>query len=322
MFMKGFAHPLRLSVNQFVLWFARSLRPFTQVSTMHLKTIPMALWVFLGVITLLSTILVHPVQALLAQITPTAPQLGDTLVVTLRSEGNGTAPKVGLGAKSYPAFPMGGNQYRTLLPTTPLNTPGLLTIQVQDGTDVQTLRVNLKKRWFPTQSIWLPPGKDSNSDETEFDRVDAFKAIVSPEKYWNGPLLRPNGGPTTTPYGVRRYYNGVFAKDYFHRGVDYAGPYGSPIKAAAAGRVALVGRESQKFKVHGNCVGLDHGQGVESIYLHLSRIDVKEGDFVQAGQTIGALGGTGAVTGPHLHWGLFVFGQSVDPVPWRTQGFN
>jgi murein DD-endopeptidase MepM/ murein hydrolase activator NlpD len=217
---------------------------------------------------------------------------------------------------------MGANQYRTLLPTTPLDKPGTLNIQVQDGADVQSLTVTLKKRWFPTQSIWLPPGKDSNSDETEFDKVDAFKAIVSPEKYWNGPLLKPNNGPTTTPYGVRRYYNGVFAKDYFHRGVDYAGAYGSPIRATAAGRVALVCREAQKFKVHGNCVGIDHGQGVESIYLHLSRIDVKEGDFVKAGQVIGALGGTGAVTGPHLHWGLFVFGKSVDPVPWRNQGFN
>jgi murein DD-endopeptidase MepM/ murein hydrolase activator NlpD len=182
--------------------------------------------------------------------------------------------------------------------------------------------VNLRKRWFPTQSIWLPPGKDSNDDEYEFDRVDAFKAIVSPQKYWNGPLLRPNKGEITTIYGVRRYYNGVFAKDYFHRGVDYAGAYGSNVIAAADGRVALVGREAQRFKVHGNCVGLDHGQGVSTIYLHLSRIDVKEGDFVKAGQVIGALGGTGAATGPHLHWGLYVFGQSVDPVPWRTQGFN
>jgi murein DD-endopeptidase MepM/ murein hydrolase activator NlpD len=320
--MKWFARPLRLSVQQLVSWFVRSLRTLSKTSVPQLKIIPMALWVSLGVMTLLGAILVHPAQALLAQITPTAPQLGDTLVVTMRSEGNGTAPKVALGSKSYPAFPMGSNQYRTLLPTTPLNVPGPLTIQVQDGSDVQTLRVNLKKRWFPTQSIWLPPGKDSNSDETEFDKVDAFKVIVSPEKYWNGPLLKPNSGPTTTPYGVRRYYNGVFAKDYFHKGVDYAGAYGSPVRATAAGRVALVGREAQKFKVHGNCVGLDHGQGVESIYLHLSRIDVKEGDFVQAGQVIGALGGSGAATGPHLHWGLYVFGQSVDPVPWRTQGFN
>jgi len=81
-----------------------------------------------------------------------------------------------------------------------------------------------------------------------------------------------------------------------------------------------VGRESQGFKIHGNVVGLDHGQGVASILMHLARIDVKEGDVVKAGQVIGTLGSTGASTGPHLHWGLYVHGQSVDPVPWRLQG--
>jgi murein DD-endopeptidase MepM/ murein hydrolase activator NlpD len=287
----------------------------------RLRSLPLSLSLSIIAITLLGSLLIAPAQALLAQIKPTAPQLGDTLSVSFSTSG-GTEPKVRLGAKTYPAFALNANQYRTLLPTTPLDKPGPLAIQVTDGADTQTLNINLKKRSFPTQSIWLPPGKDSNSDEYEFDRMDAFKAIVSPQKYWNGPLRKPNSGQITTTYGVRRYYNGVFAKDYFHRGVDYAGAYGSPIVAPAAGRVALVGREAQRFKVHGNCVGLDHGQGVESVFLHLSRIDVKEGDFVQAGQTIGALGSSGAATGPHLHWGLYVFGQSVDPVPWRNQTFN
>lgn len=289
---------------------------------LRLKSTPWILSLSVVLITLLSALFVHPAQAVLAQISPTAPQLGDTLNVVVRGDSGSGDPQVRFGAKTYPAFNLGSNLYRTLLPTTPLDKPGPITVQVSKGTETQAFRLNLKKRWFPTQSIWLPPGKDSNSDEYEFDRVDAFKANVSPQKYWNGPFRKPNSGPVTTVYGVRRYYNGVFAKDYFHRGVDYAGNYGSPIIAPADGRVALVGREAQRFKVHGNCVGLDHGQGVESIYLHLSRIDVKEGDFVKAGQVIGALGGTGAATGPHLHWGLFVFGQSVDPTPWRNQGFN
>jgi murein DD-endopeptidase MepM/ murein hydrolase activator NlpD len=313
--MNWFSHLKRLFVRQFFAPVLRSLK----LRVRRVKSVPMTILSAI-VITLLSLLFVHPAQALLAQVTPTGPQLGDTLTVSLRSDGG--APKVAVGAKTYPAFPVGSSQYRTLLPTTPLDKPGPMTIQVQDGADTQTLQLNLKKRWFPTQSISLPPGKDSNSDEYEFDRMDAFKAIVSPEKYWSGPFLKPNNGPTTTPYGVRRYYNGVFAKDYYHRGVDYAGSYGSAVRAPAAGRVALVGREANRFKVHGNCIGLDHGQGVESVYLHLSRIDVKEGDLVQAGQVIGALGGSGAATGPHLHWGLYVFGKSVDPVPWRERGFN
>ncbi|MCC3464456.1 MAG: M23 family metallopeptidase [Microcoleus sp. PH2017_29_MFU_D_A] len=265
--------------------------------------------------------LVSPVQALQVQVTPPNPELGDTLSVIIQVDGNGgETPKVSLQQKNYPAFPIGNNRFRALLPTTPLEKPGARVVQVSGDGQVQKLNVQVRDRDFPTQSIWLPPGKDSEGTDAEFDRVDAFKALVTPQKFWDGKLLRPNSGEITTIYGVRRYYNGVFAKDYYHRGVDYAGAYGSPVVAPAAGRVSLVGRESQGFKIHGNVVGIDHGQGVASILMHLSRIDVKEGDFVKAGQVIGALGSTGASTGPHLHWGLYVHGQSVDPVPWRLQG--
>lgn len=265
-------------------------------------------------------LIAQPSRALQAQITPASPQLGDTLTVLVQSQG--AAPTVTLGAKSYPTFAVGGQKFRALLPTTPLDRPGRLSLKVTDGNETQDLTVNLKKRSFPTQRIWLPPGKGDDGTDFEFDRVDEFKRIVSPQKFWSGKFLRPNNGETTTGYGVRRYYNGVFAQDYYHRGVDYAGNLGSAIIAPADGRVALVGREANGFKIHGNCIGIDHGQGVSSIYLHLSRINVKEGDFVKAGQTIGALGGTGAATGPHLHWGLYVQGLSVDPTPWRTQSFN
>jgi murein DD-endopeptidase MepM/ murein hydrolase activator NlpD len=262
-----------------------------------------------------------PVQALQVVVTPANPQLGDTLSVIIQVDGNGgETPQVSLQQKNYPAFPIGNGRFRALMPTTPLEKPGARLLQVAGDGQVQKLSVQVRDRDFPTQSIWLPPGKDTEGTDAEFDRVDAFKALVTPEKFWDGKLLRPNSGEITTIYGVRRYYNGVFAQDYYHRGVDYAGAYGSPVVAPAAGRVSLVGRESQGFKIHGNVVGIDHGQGVASILMHLSRIDVKEGDVVKAGQVIGALGSTGASTGPHLHWGLYVHGQSVDPVPWRLQG--
>ncbi len=263
--------------------------------------------------------LAQPSRALQAKITPASPQLGDTLSVMVQSSSN---PTVTMGTKTYATFDQGNSQFRALLPTTPLDRSGRLPLRVSAGSEVQELTVNLKPRSFPTQSIWLPPGKGDNGTDLEFDRVDAFKQIVSPQKFWQGKLLRPNAGEITTGYGVRRYYNGEFAKDYYHRGVDYAGSYGSAVIAPAAGRVALVGRESDGFKIHGNCIGIDHGQGVSSIFLHLSRINVKEGDMVKAGQSIGALGGTGAATGPHLHWGLYVQGLAVDPSPWRYDGFQ
>jgi murein DD-endopeptidase MepM/ murein hydrolase activator NlpD len=253
-------------------------------------------------------------------VSPNAAVLGDTLSAIVEANGE-PAPILSMNGKTYPTFRQ-GDRLRALLPTTPLSPPGTLQIEVVRGEESARTTVKLKNRRFPTQSIWLPPGKDGNIDDREYDIVDAFKQIVTPEKLWNGPFRRPNAGPTTTGYGVRRYYNGVFAKDYFHRGVDYAGNYGSPVLAAATGRVALIGREAEGFRVHGNTIGLDHGQGVETIYIHLSRINVQQGDLVQAGQVIGALGDTGAATGPHLHWGLYVQGQCVDPVPWRERGFE
>lgn len=287
-----------------------------------LQVVAAILAIGITVIGVTAIALATPGNALQVQVTPMTPQLGDTLSVTIASTPSNTAPVLTLGNRTYTAFPFGHDRFRALLPTTPLDKPGKLTLKVSDNNETESVALQLRGRKFPTQSIWLPPGKDQNLSDFEFNRVDGFKKLVTPQKFWNGPFLKPNGGPITTVYGVRRYYNGKFANDYYHRGIDYAGAYGSPIIAPAAGRVALVGQEAKGFVIHGNCIGVDHGQGVESIFLHLSRIMVKEGDFVKAGQVIGALGATGAVTGPHLHWGLYVNGQSIDPLPWRTKGFE
>ncbi|NEP03743.1 MULTISPECIES: M23 family metallopeptidase [Okeania] len=277
------------------------------------------------ILAIVTTILViaSPGFSQTVQITPTNPQLGDTLSVVIPESIRGATPTVSMDGKTYPFFSIGQNKLRALLPTTPLDRPGTRQLQINTEAGVQNVNVNLQSRSFPTQSIWLPPGKDSlKGTDLEFDRVGAFKKLVTPEKFWNGPFIRPNQGPVSTIYGVRRYYNGEFAENYYHRGVDYADYNGSPVVAPAAGRVALVGLESQGFEIHGNTVGIDHGQGVTSIFIHLSRINVKEGDFVKAGQLIGAVGSTGASTGPHLHWGLYVSGQAVDPVPWRYEGIE
>ncbi len=260
-----------------------------------------------------------PPRALDIQVAPVNPRLGDTIAVTIRSF---ATPVVSLENKTYPAFARGNDNWLALLPTTPLDTPGTKSVLVRAGSEVRQLSLNLADRSFPTQRIWLPGGDDNEpSDDYEFDRVAEFKAIISPEKYWQGTLLRPTSGDLTTGYGVRRYYNGVFAEDYFHRGLDYGADTGEPVIAPAAGRIALIGRANQRFNVHGNTVGIDHGQGLLSIMIHLSRIEVQEGDFVQAGQVVGRVGSTGAATGPHLHWGLFVHGLSIDPVPWREGKF-
>ncbi|MEA5583082.1 M23 family metallopeptidase [Nodularia harveyana UHCC-0300] len=270
-------------------------------------------------------ILALPVDALQAQVTPSNPQLGDTLsvVINVADSLNGSNPTVTVGENSYKAFAIAQNKYRALIPTTPLDKPGTLTLKVTGDGEARNLAVNLRSRTFPTQRINLPPGRAGvKATEHELQRVAAFKAIETPQKHWNGPMVKPNQGRITTTYGIRRYYNGKFAQDYYHRGVDYAGAAGSPVIAPADGTIALVGEVSAGFIVHGNTIGIDHGQGVTSILMHLSQINVKEGDFVKAGQIVGKVGSTGASTGPHLHWGLYVNGQSIDPVPWRFDGID
>jgi murein DD-endopeptidase MepM/ murein hydrolase activator NlpD len=265
------------------------------------------------------------VQAMQVQVQPTSPQLGDTISVVVQLPGDSAdpaAPSLSMRQKSYPLFKMSPSRYRALLPTTPLDTPGALNLQVVAANQSQAVPLQLRDRDFPTQSIWLGEGGGPEGTDFEFDKVDAFKALVTPEKFWNGPFLRPSQAEISTVYGVQRYYNGEFAEDYYHRGVDYAAGTGDPVTAPAAGRVVLIGRLADGFELHGNTIGLDHGQGVASIFLHLSRIDVQEGEMVQPGQRIGAVGSTGIATGPHLHWGLYVNGQAVDPVPWRYGGFE
>ncbi len=261
-------------------------------------------------------------DALQAILNPNTPKLGDTVSVWIATNKSAaTPPTVSMNNKQFPAFAMSSNRWRAFIPTTPLDKVGLKQVIVTGDGLQQTLAMPLGDRAFPTQSIWInDSGSGSEPTDYEWDKVSAFKKLVTPQKFWNGIFLKPNDGEVTTVFGVQRYYNGVFADDYYHRGVDYAGGYGSPVIAPASGYVRLVGTVAQGFLLHGNTIGMDHGQGVESIFLHLSKIYVKEGDFVKAGQVIGAIGATGAVTGPHLHWGLYVNGEAIDPVAWRYEG--
>ncbi len=259
---------------------------------------------------------IAPAEALEVNISPTSPQQGDTISVTITTDDPNSIPTLNSNQKTYPVLKI-DNGYRAFVPTSPLNKPGKITIQVTGDETTKNIGVWLKNRSFPVQRIWLSGRANRPATQLELDRVGEFKKLVTPQKYWNGTFVRPNAGRVSTIFGVRRYYNGVFANDYYHKGVDYAGSSGSSVVAPAAGKVRLVGKEAEGFHVHGNVVGIDHGQGVLSVFLHLRDITVREGDLVRAGQKIGTVGSTGASTGPHLHWGLYVNGIAVDPVPWR-----
>lgn len=273
-----------------------------------------------GAIALLVT-LITPAQARNVIIEPGNPHLGDTISVTLQTE-DGKAPSIEYDGATYPSYEVGDNRFRALLPTTPLDQPGRKSIRFTLNGEQRNFAVFLRDRSFRTQHIRVSGGTSTRATEHEIQRLREFRETVSPDKFWDGPLVRPADGRVTSEYGVRRYYNGEFAENYYHRGVDYAGSTGSPVYAPAAGRVVVVGRVADGFRVNGNTVAIDHGQGVGSVLIHLSRIDVQEGDRVEAGQVVGGIGATGLATGPNLHWGLFVNGKAVDPAPWRNTGFE
>ncbi len=293
-------------------------------SALRSKLATVTPWVLLPVIATAVVIwgaITTPAHAYQVQVGPTSPVLGDTLSVVIQGEANGVTPTVTVDGTTYQAFMLSSGRYRALIPTSPNTKPGRMTLVVNGPDGTNNIAVSVGDRSFNTQYITLSPGRaDLEGTDYEFDRLDELRALRTPQRYWSGPMARPSNGYLSSAYGNRRYYNGVFAEDYYHRGVDYAAGNGAPIYAPAAGRIALIGKVSDGFVLNGNTIGIDHGQGVTSVMIHLSGFAVNEGDRVKQGQLIGYMGSTGFATGPNLHWGLFVNDIAVDPVPWRYDG--
>lgn len=130
---------------------------------------------------------------------------------------------------------------------------------------------------------------------------------VSPERQWVGRFVAPVDGPVSDVFGTRRVFNG--ATKSVHQGLDYRVPPATPVNAINSGTVIL----AQSLYFEGNCVTIDHGQGLLSLYLHLSELKVKEGDHVDRDQEIGLSGATGRATGPHLHIAVRWQGIYLDP---------
>lgn len=144
--------------------------------------------------------------------------------------------------------------------------------------------------------------------EAEVAQVKAARAEVSPWPFWRAAWAWPATGRISTHFGSQRIYGEVPAS--YHGGMDIAAPTGTPVTSPVPGVVRLA---AGPFSLEGNLVIIDHGRGLYSVMMHLSRIDVKAGDIVAQGQKIGAIGSTGRSTGPHLHWGLTWNGIKVDP---------
>jgi murein DD-endopeptidase MepM/ murein hydrolase activator NlpD len=170
-----------------------------------------------------------------------------------------------------------------------------------------------------------PATIDPASTEPEQQQLIQITAPSNPTKYWNGQFISPaiaypEFALFTSKYGNRRTYIGQGTElqiQGFHTGLDYGGGTGLPITAPAAGQVVFAGF----LTVRGNATIIDHGWGVYSGFWHQSEIQVQVGQIVQQNEVIGMVGGTGRVTGPHLHWELWVNGIQADPLDWLNQAY-
>ena len=167
-----------------------------------------------------------------------------------------------------------------------------------------------------------PSTLEPSVTEPELQNITAVVTPFTPTRLWNGVFTSPAVDPNcfTSRYGTRRLYkviNSDIQVPGFHSGLDFCGGEGLQIFAPAGGRVVF----AAPLTVRGNATIIDHGWGVYSGFWHQSQILVNVGDMVEQGQVIGIVGGTGRVTGAHLHWEVWVNGVQVNPIDWLDQSY-
>lgn len=248
---------------------------------------------------------------------------GGTAVIYLN--GAATSATLTFDERQYPML-RDGNRWWAIVGIGAFAEPGLymaaITYTTQEVTESLTAVVSLPviAKNYPSENIELDPDTAALLAPEIVQAELAKRALIfsrfSDQRLWNGPFLVPTGGVVSSIYGQGRSYNGGPITSY-HHGTDFIGDAGDAVMAAAAGRVAFAG----ELQVRGTAIILDHGAGVFSAYHHLSSIAVVDGQLVAAGELIGAIGSTGLVTGPHLHWEVIVHGVEVDGQLW-LQGFE
>jgi murein DD-endopeptidase MepM/ murein hydrolase activator NlpD len=152
-----------------------------------------------------------------------------------------------------------------------------------------------------------PPEDEADRIKAEMELKANVFAASATEPLWTGNFRAPVTAAPTDSFGTRRMFNGTLAS--VHKGMDFRAAMGTPVRAGNSGMVVL----ARPLYFEGNCVVIDHGLGLFTVSMHLSRIDVKEGQRVRLGERIGLSGATGRVTGPHLHWAVRWQDAYLDP---------
>jgi murein DD-endopeptidase MepM/ murein hydrolase activator NlpD len=268
-----------------------------------------------------------PSAFLSAEITPLPLKQGGTEIIRVTTQGN--LPVSGLLVDHLLHFFIADNLQIALQGVHALQEPGVYPMRLE-ATLPDGSRQSFEQMVLVTTGNYLsediplndPSTLDPAVTEPELKTLTTLTSSFTPTRYWNGIFASPAVDPNcfTSRYGTRRIYkvlNSDIEVPGFHSGLDFCGGEGLQIFAPAPGRVVF----AAPLTVRGNATIIDHGWGVYSGFWHQSQILVNVGDVVEQSQVIGLVGGTGRVTGAHLHWEVWVNGVQVNPLDWLDQAY-
>ncbi len=246
-------------------------------------------------------------------------QPGEVVRVDIRSDRALDTIRVTALGHTSRAYTAGDGLWRALVGIDLDVPPGEHPVGIEaagaDGTPLtETVALTIVSKDFPTRTLHVdprfvtPPAGVLARIRREQEQLSRIFADTSNPPAWDGPFVVPISGTMVSGFGVRSVFNHQPRAP--HGGADFASPTGTPIHAPNAGLVVL----AAPLYYTGNTVVIDHGGGLVSLFAHLSKTLVTEGDRVTRGEVVGKVGATGRVTGPHLHWTVRLNGARVDPL--------
>jgi len=255
---------------------------------------------------------IAPVNAFQVDVAPRKISPGDAFIIKVTGAEISQAPSASFIRKQFYFSSCGEGCFISIGAAELKTKPGVYTVRIKAGKKKKKLKIVVRRVTFPTLKLTLPEDKVFLSQEdlmrakNEDKRLKSTCGIVS-DRLWEGSFILPLENNISTVFGTKRIINRKMISR--HRGVDIKGQEGEEVRASNRGRVVL----AEETFFGGNTIILDHGQGIYTIYMHLSKFAVKPEDVVSKGSVVGFVGSSGRASGPHLHFGVKVMNINTNP---------